>query len=126
MLNDIYISFLGNVVVDFYVMAKCPDAVFCELNFLPGISAVASIIDLNINYIANETEPGSGQFECRHGPGECTGDIQQLCVRAITERQNNYYRINNRIQQEPLWSAYYTKKYFNYLKKIKKNKKEQK
>jgi hypothetical protein len=69
----------GKVQVDFFVMARCPDAQFCEQNFAEGIQAVASIIDLNLNYIANVSSTGA--FTCRHGPDECTGDMQQLCVR---------------------------------------------
>lgn len=70
------------VAVDFFVMSKCPDAVFCEQTFAAGIASVISIVDLNLNYIANETATPR-EFVCRHGPGECTGDMQQLCAKEL-------------------------------------------
>ena len=80
-------SLCVSVAVDFFVMSKCPDAVFCEQTFAAGLAPVISIVELSLNYIANESAPNSGAFVCRHGPGECTGDMQQLCAKELDTSQ---------------------------------------
>jgi len=66
------------VHVDFFVMSKCPDARKCETLFAPTLLKLSSIINFTISYIAYETKPN--QIECMHGPEECLGNKQQLCV----------------------------------------------
>jgi hypothetical protein len=70
------------------------------------VSAVAAIINLNLVYIANETS--TGEFACRHGPGECTGDMQQLCVRQYSIEHPELEAVDllssrSYPQQAPLW-----------------------
>ena len=88
----------GAVAVDFFVMSRCPDAVFCESWFAPALAAVSSIVDLRLNYIANETAPGV--FVCRHGPAECEGDMQQLCARQHAPPQKQQRRDDG---SNPVW-----------------------
>jgi len=70
----------GTVKVDFYVMSKCPDAQVCEQTFGDAIIKLNSIIDLQVNYIA-KGDPSN--YTCLHGPTECVGNTQQLCVESI-------------------------------------------
>lgn len=82
--NQTNVSFLNSAVsdkpvhVDFYVMSKCPDARKCELLFLPSLLKLSSIVNLTVSFIGSE--PRSNEFDCMHGPGECLGNKQQLCV----------------------------------------------
>ncbi|CAF2787125.1 unnamed protein product [Rotaria sp. Silwood2] len=66
------------VRVDFFVMSKCPDARKCELLFAPSLLKLSSIINFTVSYIAYETN--SNEISCMHGPNECLGNKQQLCV----------------------------------------------
>ncbi|CAF0818738.1 unnamed protein product [Rotaria sordida] len=66
------------VRVDFYVMSKCPDARVCELLFAPILLKLSSIINFTVSYIAQGKS--SDEFTCMHGPEECLGNKQQLCV----------------------------------------------
>jgi len=67
-------------------MSKCPDAKLCETLFAPGLIKLASIINFTVSYIGKEEK--SNTFECMHGPDECTGDKQQLCVQSLTSQTN--------------------------------------
>jgi len=62
-------------------MSRCPDALLCETLFDKVIPRVAEKIDLSLAYIAtlNVSDPTFG-VTCPHGPGECAGNVQQLCV----------------------------------------------
>jgi len=79
-LNEVRLSVAsdadGKVSVNFYVMSKCPDAEACEIIFSPALHQVSSIIDLHVDFIARDI----GNLTCPHGPTECIGDIQQVCV----------------------------------------------
>jgi hypothetical protein len=66
-------------------MSKCPDAMKCELLFSPSLIKLSSIINFNLSFIASE--PRLNEFRCMHGPDECIGNKQQLCV------QNMYSHI---------------------------------
>ncbi|KAI9513337.1 hypothetical protein F5148DRAFT_1273263 [Russula earlei] len=69
------------VPVTLGVMSRCPDALLCETLFDNVIPRVAEKINLSLAYVAkfNESDPDFG-VTCMHGPGECAGDVQQLCV----------------------------------------------
>ena len=69
------------VRVDFFVMSRCPDARICEILFAPSLLKLSSIINFTVSYIAQEIKPN--EFNCMHGPGECLGNKQQLCVQSI-------------------------------------------
>lgn len=66
------------VRVDFFVMSKCPDARKCELLFTSSLLELSSIINFTISYIAYEKS--GNEIGCMHGPSECLGNKQQLCV----------------------------------------------
>jgi len=59
-------------------MSKCPDARKCETLFAPSLLKLSSIINFTVSYIAYGTTPND--IQCMHGPDECLGNKQQLCV----------------------------------------------
>ncbi|UJR35387.1 hypothetical protein I4U23_028144 [Adineta vaga] len=69
------------VRVEFFVMSKCPDARKCETLFAPSLIKLSSIINFTVSFIAYETQ--TNQIECMHGPDECLGNKQQLCVQSM-------------------------------------------
>ncbi|CAF4318029.1 unnamed protein product [Rotaria socialis] len=86
-----YTSFFSNPVVsgspvrvDFFVMSKCPDARKCELLFTPTLSKLFPIVNFTVSYIGYEKK--SNEFECMHGPSECLGNKQQLCVQSMSSQ----------------------------------------
>jgi len=68
-------------------MSLCPLARQCELLWNPVISALRNIIDLHVNYLAY-IDSRNNSFRCNRGPGECEGNLQQLCAHA--NYPNNY------------------------------------
>lgn len=72
------------VPVTLGVMSQCPDALYCESVFDEVLKEVGDIVDLRLSFIGriNSTEPEHG-VTCRHGPGECTGNIHELCVASL-------------------------------------------
>ncbi|KAF9462638.1 hypothetical protein BDZ94DRAFT_1260902 [Collybia nuda] len=69
------------VPVQLGVMSRCPDALLCENVFDRVLEKVSERVDLSLIYIAkiNASEPYFG-VQCLHGPQECAGNVQQLCV----------------------------------------------
>ncbi|KAJ7276391.1 hypothetical protein B0H12DRAFT_18720 [Mycena haematopus] len=70
------------VSVELGVMSRCPDALLCESVFDQVLEKVGpQKMDLNLIYVAklNSSDPEFG-VTCMHGPGECAGNVQQLCV----------------------------------------------
>ncbi|KAK7061715.1 hypothetical protein R3P38DRAFT_3490620 [Favolaschia claudopus] len=70
------------VPVQLGVMSRCPDALACESVFDQVWKEVGQQkMNLSLIYVArlNSTDKDFG-VTCMHGPGECAGNIQQLCV----------------------------------------------
>lgn len=63
-------------------MSKCPDARQCHLSFLPMLERLSPIVNFTLSFIASE--PRSNEFRCSHGPDECQGNKQQLCVQDLS------------------------------------------
>lgn len=63
------------VKVTFFGMSKCPDYAAAFEAFSPTFQKISAIADIEINFIGSFNTSG---FFCRHGPGECVGDMQQL------------------------------------------------
>ncbi|KXZ42899.1 hypothetical protein GPECTOR_112g269 [Gonium pectorale] len=66
------------VLIELFVMSRCPDARRAEDRFNEVLKQVHSIVDLRTLYIAGEGPDGS--VACKHGPAECAGNVQQLCA----------------------------------------------
>ncbi|KAF7352795.1 hypothetical protein MVEN_01246300 [Mycena venus] len=70
------------VPVELGVMSRCPDALVCESVFDQVLKEVGrQKMDLSLIYVAklNSTDTEFG-VTCMHGPMECAGNVQQLCV----------------------------------------------
>ncbi|KAJ7179158.1 hypothetical protein C8R46DRAFT_1072695 [Mycena filopes] len=61
--------------------ARCPDALFCEPIFDAVMQKVGAKMKLELVYVAhlNSSDADFG-VTCMHGPGECAGNVQQLCA----------------------------------------------
>lgn len=73
------------VPVTLGVMSQCPDAMLCESVFDQVLKKVMNIVDMTLTYVGqlNSSVPDFG-VECMHGPDECAGNVQQLCVAKYT------------------------------------------
>ncbi|KAF3918433.1 hypothetical protein ABW21_db0201420 [Orbilia brochopaga] len=70
------------VPVEMFVMSKCPDAKFCVANLVvPAMSRLsdAGKMILKPTYIGTPDD-STGGVACMHGPGECLGNILELCA----------------------------------------------
>lgn len=69
----------ARVPLEAHLMSKCPDAKDC-LNdlILPAMMRVNEKVDFTTSYIGTPTE--NDGVDCKHGPGECMGNILELCA----------------------------------------------
>ncbi|KAG5724357.1 hypothetical protein E4T56_gene16049 [Termitomyces sp. T112] len=69
------------VPIQLGVMSRCPDALLCENVFDDVLPKVSNKVDISMFYVA-KLDPQEEVFgvRCKHGPEECVGNIQQLCV----------------------------------------------
>ncbi|KAL1701424.1 hypothetical protein EV121DRAFT_212143 [Schizophyllum commune] len=76
------------VPVELGVMSKCPDALACESIFDQVIPKVGTKMDLELLYIG-QIDDSDEEFgvTCKHGPEECAGNVQQLCVKKYAPDQ---------------------------------------
>ncbi|KAJ7507799.1 hypothetical protein B0H11DRAFT_1968697 [Mycena galericulata] len=84
------------VPVELGVMSRCPDALLCESVFDQVLQKVGSKMDLSLVYVANlnSTEPDFG-ITCMHGPGECAGNVQQLCAARYSTKWWEFIQCQN-------------------------------
>jgi len=75
------IESINLVNIEFFVMSRCPDAIKCEQLFLPILLKFSSIINFTLSFIALESN--LTDIKCKHGPSECIGNKQQLCIQNI-------------------------------------------
>ncbi|KAF9057588.1 hypothetical protein BJ165DRAFT_1334930 [Panaeolus papilionaceus] len=78
-------TFDNKVPVQLGVMSRCPDALLCETTFNRVLERVQDKVDLSLVYVGriDSTQPDFGVW-CMHGPEECAGNVQQLCVHKHT------------------------------------------
>ncbi|KAG1671369.1 hypothetical protein FOA52_002979 [Chlamydomonas sp. UWO 241] len=74
------VSNASRVPIDLFVMSRCPDALDCENRMDEVLKAVGSIATVHMHYIANVSDEPGVPPVCKHGPIECAGNVQQLCV----------------------------------------------
>ena len=67
--------------LDLFVMSYCPYGIETELALIPYVKENQDKINLNIYYIADETEDGS--FVSLHGDIEVEEDIRQLIIKRL-------------------------------------------
>ncbi|KAF8974578.1 hypothetical protein BDZ97DRAFT_35712 [Flammula alnicola] len=77
------------VPVQLGVMSRCPDALLCESRFNEVLEKVVDKVDLSLVYVAkiDKSQPDFGVW-CLHGPEECAGNVQQLCVHKYAPFEN--------------------------------------
>ncbi|KAG6900975.1 hypothetical protein C0993_004413 [Termitomyces sp. T159_Od127] len=69
------------VPVQLGVMSRCPDALLCENVFDDVLQDVSNKINISLVYVAKlDSHDDVFGVRCMHGPEECAGNIQQLCV----------------------------------------------
>ncbi|XXG94130.1 hypothetical protein Hte_000382 [Hypoxylon texense] len=62
-----------------HIMSKCPDARDCLRDMvLPAMMRVYDKVNFTLSYIGTPTE--NDGVDCKHGPGECMGNILELCA----------------------------------------------
>jgi len=94
------------VPVQLGVMSRCPDALLCESRFNQVLDKVSDKVDLSLVYVAKYPNSSDHEFTlialsyrldssqpdfgvwCMHGPDECAGNIQQLCVAKYAPPEN--------------------------------------
>ncbi|KAL1934331.1 hypothetical protein VTP01DRAFT_6513 [Rhizomucor pusillus] len=79
------------VPIELLVMSKCPDKVYCEQVFGQVLDKVNVPTKLDVNYIAEPDLTEPLLFECKHGPSECLGDIQELCFKHVHPDQRDWF-----------------------------------
>ncbi|KAJ2717027.1 hypothetical protein H4R19_000282 [Coemansia spiralis] len=70
------------VLVELFVMSRCPDAVKMEAALGDVVPAVHSIIDLELKFIGTLDPNTTLGARCKHGDDECQGNIDELCALA--------------------------------------------
>ncbi|PFH52714.1 hypothetical protein AMATHDRAFT_139174 [Amanita thiersii Skay4041] len=77
------------VPVELGVMSRCPDALLCESVFNNVLQKVFDKVRISLRYVAkiDPSDPDYG-VHCMHGPQECAGDVQQLCVSRYASLEN--------------------------------------
>ncbi|KAF2148976.1 hypothetical protein K461DRAFT_297450 [Myriangium duriaei CBS 260.36] len=73
-------TFPKRIPLEAHIMSKCPDAKDCLNDLvLPAMMEVSHLVDFKLSYIGTPTEQDDGVL-CKHGPGECLGNILELCA----------------------------------------------
>ncbi|KAJ5121664.1 Gamma interferon inducible lysosomal thiol reductase GILT [Penicillium bovifimosum] len=68
------------IPLEAHIMSKCPDAQTClQKLVLPVMEKVSDKVDFKLSFIASVSK-SSEEIECKHGPGECIGDMLILCA----------------------------------------------
>jgi predicted DsbA family dithiol-disulfide isomerase len=65
------------VLVEFFVMSKCPFGVQVENAIIPVLAKMEGMVDFRLEYIGTEK---NGQLTALHGETEVQGDTIQLCA----------------------------------------------
>ncbi|KAK3677940.1 hypothetical protein LTR78_002035 [Recurvomyces mirabilis] len=89
-LDDDYQTFDGRVPLEAHIMSKCPDARDCLHDMiLPAMQNISHKVDFKLSYIGNATEHDDG-VSCKHGEGECLGNIVELCAAQLYPDPKTY------------------------------------
>ncbi|KIW63785.1 hypothetical protein PV04_08757 [Phialophora macrospora] len=71
------------VPVEIHIMSKCPDARDCLRELIvPTMVEVSEKVNLTMSFIGS-IDPNSDAVSCKHGPGECLGNIILLCAAKV-------------------------------------------
>ncbi|KAJ5800172.1 uncharacterized protein N7518_002240 [Penicillium psychrosexuale] len=68
------------IPLEAHIMSKCPDAQAClQKLVLPAMEKISDKVDFKLSFIASVSKD-SEEIACKHGPGECIGDMLMLCA----------------------------------------------
>ncbi|KAE8350069.1 hypothetical protein BDV28DRAFT_139837 [Aspergillus coremiiformis] len=66
-----------------HIMSKCPDAEDClQQLVIPAMEKISEKVDFELSFIASISNQSS-DITCKHGPGECIGDMLILCAQDL-------------------------------------------
>ncbi|KAI1435356.1 hypothetical protein GGR50DRAFT_694218 [Xylaria sp. CBS 124048] len=79
---DVFSDARELVPLEAHIISKCPDTRDClkEL-ILPAMIRVHDKVNFTLTYIGTPTADDG--VECKHGPGECMGNIIELCAHQL-------------------------------------------
>ncbi|KAL8997210.1 MAG: hypothetical protein Q9169_003476 [Polycauliona sp. 2 TL-2023] len=67
------------VLLEAHIMSKCPDARDCLRDLVvPAMEQVVDKVNFTLSFIGSIDTNNS--IHCKHGPGECLGDMLSLCA----------------------------------------------
>ncbi|EPS32729.1 hypothetical protein PDE_07689 [Penicillium oxalicum 114-2] len=70
----------AKIPLEAHIMSKCPDAKDClQKLILPAMEQISDKVDFNLSFIASVSQKSS-DVDCKHGPGECIGNMILLCA----------------------------------------------
>ncbi|EXJ75341.1 uncharacterized protein A1O5_02037 [Cladophialophora psammophila CBS 110553] len=73
----------SKVPLEIHVMSKCPDARDCLRELIvPTMIQANEKVDFAMSFIGS-VDPNSDAVSCKHGPGECLGNIILLCAAKV-------------------------------------------
>ncbi|KAE8385956.1 hypothetical protein BDV23DRAFT_164112 [Aspergillus alliaceus] len=73
----------NKVPFEAHIMSKCPDAQDClQQLVVPVMERISEKIDFELSFIASVSNQSS-DIQCKHGPGECIGDMVMLCAQDL-------------------------------------------
>ncbi|KAJ9669592.1 hypothetical protein H2201_000459 [Coniosporium apollinis] len=73
----------NKVPLEAHIMSKCPDARDCLRDLiLPTMQNASDKVDFTLSYIG-KVYPHGDEVECKHGQGECLGNILELCAASL-------------------------------------------
>ncbi|KIW97835.1 uncharacterized protein Z519_01419 [Cladophialophora bantiana CBS 173.52] len=73
----------SKVPLEIHVMSKCPDARDCLRELIvPTMIQANEKVDFTMSFIGS-VDPNSDAVSCKHGPGECLGNIILLCAAKV-------------------------------------------
>ncbi|KAK3062652.1 hypothetical protein LTS18_003620 [Coniosporium uncinatum] len=71
------------VPLEIHIMSKCPDARDCMQQLVvPAMVNISSKVDFKLSFIGRATSHDD-DVACMHGPGECLGNIVELCAASL-------------------------------------------
>lgn len=70
----------NKILIDYYIMSKCPDAQICVEQYGDDIKALQGYINVQFSHIVQSMSADGTVFTCMHGAGECIGNQQQSCI----------------------------------------------
>lgn len=85
----------GLVPLEAHIMSKCPDAKAClQKLIVPSMIEIGNLVNFTLSYIG-EVDSDSDEVSCKHGPGECLGNIIQLCAAKVYPEPKIYLGFAN-------------------------------